>query len=212
MESGKAMKTVCVFAGSSRGVSPAYAEAARELGREIAKRNLRMVYGGGNVGLMGECAHAAQEGGSEVVGVIPERLMPKEVSGQTVGDIRVVKDMHERKALMAKLSDGFICLPGGWGTLEEAFEMITWQQLGYHNKPIGLLNIDNYYEGLSQFIAHACSQGFIRETHRDIMLVESTPSGLLTTLAEYEAPEDIVTMIRTESMKKDDEMEQRRSS
>ena len=100
------MKTVCVFAGSSRGVSPAYAEAARELGREIAKRNLRMVYGGGNVGLMGECAHAAQEGGSEVVGVIPERLMPKEVSGQTVGDIRVVKDMHERKALMAKQRGG----------------------------------------------------------------------------------------------------------
>ncbi|QDZ25709.1 cytokinin riboside 5'-monophosphate phosphoribohydrolase [Chloropicon primus] len=196
------MKSVCVFAGSSKGVSPAYAEAARALGKEIAKRNLKMVYGGGNIGLMGECAQAAFDGGSEVVGVIPERLVYKEISGQTVGETRVVKDMHERKALMAELSDGFICLPGGWGTLEEAFEMATWQQLGYHNKPIGLLNIGNYYDGLHQFIQHVASQGFIRDTHKDIMQVEGCPASLLTRLEEYVAPEDIVTIIRSESQGK----------
>ena len=194
------MKTVCVFAGSSRGTSPAYVEAARALGAEIAKRNLRLVYGGGNIGLMGECAQAARDGGSEVIGVIPERLMPKEVSGQTVGDLRIVKDMHERKAMMAELSDGFVCLPGGWGTLEEAFEMTTWQQLGYHDKPIGLLNIDSYYDGLWTFVQHAASQGFIRPTHKDIMLLESAPGDLITRLENYKAPEDIVSIIRTESM------------
>ncbi len=194
------MKTVCVFAGSSRGTSPAYVEAARALGAEIAKRNLRLVYGGGNIGLMGECAQAARDGGSEVIGVIPERLMPKEVSGQTVGDLRIVKDMHERKAMMAELSDGFVCLPGGWGTLEEAFEMTTWQQLGYHDKPIGLLNIDGYYDGLWTFVQHAASQGFIRPTHKDIMLLESAPGDLITRLENYKAPEDIVSIIRTESM------------
>ena len=194
------MKTICVFAGSSRGTSPAYVEAARALGAEIAKRNLRLVYGGGNIGLMGECAQAARDGGSEVIGVIPERLMPKEVSGQTVGDLRIVKDMHERKAMMAELSDGFVCLPGGWGTLEEAFEMTTWQQLGYHDKPIGLLNIDGYYDGLWTFVQHAASQGFIRPTHKDIMLLESAPGDLITRLENYKAPEDIVSIIRTESM------------
>jgi len=193
------MKTVCVFAGSSKGASAAYAEAARALGKEIAKRNLRMVYGGGNIGLMGECATAAFEGGSEVVGVIPERLMPKEVSGKTVGDVRVVKDMHERKAMMNELSDGFICLPGGWGTLEEALEMITWQQLGYHSKPIGLLSIDNYYDGLSGFIRHVTTEGFIRESHSKIPLFGDSPDGLLDQMESYKAPRDIVTMIKEET-------------
>mmetsp|Transcript_5832 Transcript_5832/g.14973 ORF Transcript_5832/g.14973 Transcript_5832/m.14973 type:complete len:165 (+) Transcript_5832:216-710(+) len=138
------------------------------------------------------------DAGGEVIGVIPERLMPKNVSGETVGEVRVVKDMHERKAMMADLADGFVSLPGGFGTLEETFEMITWQQLGYHDKPVGLLNIDGYYTGLANFVDHAVSQGFIRETHRRIMVVEADPIGLLDKLQMYQAPEDIVTQMKKE--------------
>ena len=145
--------------------------------------------------MMGEGASTVAAAGGEVVGVIPERLKPREVSGETSWEEIVVKDMHERKATMEKLSDGFISLPGGFGTLEETFEIIAWQQLGYHKKPIGLLNVDGFYDGLSRFVDHATSEGFIRDEYRNIMLTADDPAKLLDTMASYDAPTDVVTRI-----------------
>lgn len=173
------MKRICVFAGSSQGVRPEYREAARALGRAMGSRGVGVVYGAGGVGLMGVLADAVLESGGEITGVIPERLMDMEVAHQGVTRLRVVRTMHERKALMAELSDGFITLPGGLGTLEETMEMITWRQLGYHDKPVGLLNVGGYYEPLLAFLRSMGEEGFIREENLSLFSVRDAPEALL---------------------------------
>ena len=175
-------KTICVYCGANAGVSPIYAEAARALGRAMVDQNLALVYGGGNVGLMGIIADEVLLAGGEVTGVIPTALVEREVGHTGLTRQFIVKDMHERKAMMASLSDGFIAMPGGMGTLEELFEMLTWSQLGIHAKPIGLLNVDGFYDRLIDFIAHAREQGFIRPQHAALMMSASDPQALLTLL------------------------------
>lgn len=169
---------LCVFCGSSSGASPRYAEAARSLAAEMVKRNVKLVYGGGNVGLMGAVAHAVHDGLGEgsVLGVIPEHLLPREVSGETVGEIRVTKDMHSRKATMATAAQGFVALPGGFGTLEELMEVVTWHHLGYHAKPIGLLNVEGFFDHLLSLFDHMTKEGFLRKASRDIVLVADDPA------------------------------------
>jgi uncharacterized protein (TIGR00730 family) len=176
------MKSICVYCGANAGVSPLYAEAARALGRALVERGLALVYGGGNVGLMGIIADEVLRVGGEVTGVIPAALVEREVGHTGLTRQFIVKDMHERKAMMAALSDGFIAMPGGMGTLEELFEMLTWAQLGIHAKPIGLLNVDGFYDGLAGFIEHATGQGFIRPHHAALMMVEAEPLDLLRRL------------------------------
>lgn len=175
-------KTICVYCGANAGVTPAYAEAARALGRALVDQNLALVYGGGKVGLMGVIADAVLAAGGEVTGVIPTALVEREVGHMGLTRQFIVKDMHERKAMMASLSDGFIAMPGGMGTLEELFEMLTWSQLGIHAKPIGLLNVDRFYDGLIDFIAHASGQGFIRPQHAALMMSATDPQALLQLL------------------------------
>ncbi|WP_444847834.1 LOG family protein [Duganella caerulea] len=169
------MKAICVYCGANAGVNPVYAEAARALGRALVENNLSLVYGGGKVGLMGVIADEVLRLGGEVTGVIPTALVEREVGHTGLTRQFIVKDMHERKAMMAKLADGFIAMPGGMGTLEELFEMLTWSQLGIHAKPIGLLNVDGFYDGLTGFIEHASEQGFIRPQHAALMM--SSPDG-----------------------------------
>ncbi|MBV6323216.1 TIGR00730 family Rossman fold protein [Duganella violaceipulchra] len=176
------MKAICVYCGANAGVSPAYAEAARALGRALVADNLSLVYGGGNVGLMGIIADEVLRMGGEVTGVIPTALVEREVGHTGLTRQFIVKDMHERKAMMAELADGFIAMPGGMGTLEELFEMLTWSQLGIHAKPIGLLNVDGFYDGLTGFIQHASAQGFIRPQHAALMMSASEPQALLQLL------------------------------
>jgi uncharacterized protein (TIGR00730 family) len=171
-----------VYCGANAGVTPAYAEAARALGRALVDQNLALVYGGGKVGLMGVIADAVLAAGGEVTGVIPTALVEREVGHMGLTRQFIVKDMHERKAMMASLSDGFIAMPGGMGTLEELFEMLTWSQLGIHAKPIGLLNVDRFYDGLIDFIAHASGQGFIRPQHAALMMSATDPQALLQLL------------------------------
>jgi uncharacterized protein (TIGR00730 family) len=175
-------KSICVYCGANAGVSPRYADAARALGRALVERELALVYGGGNVGLMGIIADEVLRLGGEVTGVIPTALVEREVGHTGLTRQFIVKDMHERKAMMAELSDGFIAMPGGMGTLEELFEMLTWSQLGIHAKPIGLLNVDGFYDGLAGFIRHATGQGFIRPHHAALMMVEAEPLDLLRRL------------------------------
>jgi uncharacterized protein (TIGR00730 family) len=173
------VKSLCVYCGSNGGVSPRYAEAARALARGMVEMNLSLVYGGGNVGLMGVIADEVLRLGGEVTGVIPTALVQREVAHTGLTRQFVVKDMHERKAMMASLSDGFIAMPGGMGTMEELFEMLTWSQLGIHSKRVGLLNVDGFYDSLVGFIGHATEQGFIRPQHAAMVLVESDPGALL---------------------------------
>lgn len=173
------MKTICVYCGANPGLSPRYAEAARALAQALVEDNLALVYGGGNVGLMGIIADEVLRLGGEVTGVIPTALVEREVGHTGLTRQFIVKDMHERKAMMAELADGFIAMPGGLGTLEELFEMLTWSQLGIHSKPVGLLNVDGFYDGLIGFIGRASEQGFIRPQHAALMLVESDPGLLL---------------------------------
>ena len=182
------MKTICVFCGSNFGARESYAEAARDLARAIAGRGLRLVYGGAKVGLMGALADAALEAGGEVVGVIPEALVAREVAHAGLSEIHAVQSMHERKALMADLSDGFVALPGGAGTLEEAFEIWTWAQLGHHRKPVGILNIDGFYDALVTFIDHQAAERFMRQEHRDMLMVEMQSERLLDRFESYTAP------------------------
>ncbi|MCY3822622.1 MAG: TIGR00730 family Rossman fold protein [Nitrospinae bacterium] len=173
------MKRICVFAGSSKGVRPEYREAARALGHVLGARGIGVVYGAGGIGLMGVLADAVLENGGEITGVIPDKLMDMEVAHEGITELRVVRTMHERKALMAELSDGFITLPGGLGTLEETMEMITWLQLGYHAKPVGLLNIRGYYDPLLAFFRHMNEEGFISERILDSFTVDDAPEGLV---------------------------------
>jgi uncharacterized protein (TIGR00730 family) len=182
------MKRVCVFCGSSPGSSKDYATAAVAIGRAIAERGIGLVYGGASVGLMRVLADAVLRGGGDVIGVIPQALVKHEVAHRGLPDLRVVGSMHERKALMAELSDGFLAMPGGIGTLEEFFEVLTWAQLGEHSKPCGLLDIDGYFSHLLAFLDHAVGERFLRAEHRAMLMVESDPNVILDRFEAYQPP------------------------
>ncbi|KAG4146831.1 hypothetical protein ERO13_D05G183600v2 [Gossypium hirsutum] len=178
-------KRVCVFCGSSSGKRNCYSDAALELGKELVSRKLDLVYGGGSVGLMGLVSQEVHRGGGHVLGIIPKTLMNKEITGETVGEVKAVADMHQRKAEMARHSDCFIALPGGYGTLEELLEVITWAQLGIHDKPVGLVNVDGYYNYLLSFLDKAVDDGFIKPTQRSIIVSAPTARELVQKLEEY---------------------------
>jgi uncharacterized protein (TIGR00730 family) len=182
------MRRICVFAGSSAGVRPEYRDAAEALGSTLSARGIELVYGGAHVGLMGAVADAALAAGGRVTGVIPEALVAKELAHGGVTELRVVASMHERKALMSDLSDAFIALPGGWGTWEELFEVLTWAQLGLHRKPCGVLNVGGYFDGLLGFVAHAINEGFVRVEHASMLIVADTPEALIDQMAAYRPP------------------------
>lgn len=182
------MRRVCVFLGSNPGNNPAFYAAAQATGAELARRGITTVYGGSNVGLMGALADAALAEGGEVIGIIPESLQKKEIAHEGLTEQHVVGSMHERKALMAKLSDGFIALPGGMGTLEELCEILTWAQLGFHKKPCGLLDVAGYYSALGQFFDNAVAQGFVKAEHRAMLLTAPTPGELIDKFGSYVAP------------------------
>ncbi len=181
---------ICVFCGSSFGRNGAYKRAAARLGAELANRGIGLVYGGASVGLMGTIADAALAGGGSVIGVLPEALADLEIAHQGLDELHIVSSMHERKAQMADLSDAFIVLPGGIGTMEEAFEVWTWSQLGVHAKPIGLLNTDGFYDRLQGFLDHLVEEAFVKKIHRDIMLSDEEPGALIEKLAVAEVPRD----------------------
>jgi uncharacterized protein (TIGR00730 family) len=191
------MKRVCVYCGSSVGNQPIYRDMAEAMGALLARRGIGLVYGGGNVGLMGIVADAALAGGGEVIGVIPHALANREIAHAGVTDLRVVDSMHTRKALMADLSDAFIAMPGGVGTFEEFFEAVTWTQLGVHRKPCGLLNAGAFYSPLAAFIDQAVTEGFIKPIHRAMIVVDDDPERLLDSLATIELP-DVPKWIRPE--------------
>lgn len=183
------MKRLCVFCGANTGTGPRYLEAARELGTTLARAGVGVVYGGAGIGLMGALADAARTAGGEVIGVIPQNLMAREVAHRHLEDLRVVGSMHERKALMAELADGFIALPGGVGTLEELFEVWTWSHLGLHRKPCALLDVDGFYRGLSGFLDHVDREGFLREGVRDMLLIDDDAVRLLERMRAWREPE-----------------------
>jgi len=183
------MRRVCVFCGSSVGRQPAYVEAAKAMGALLAKRGIGLVYGGGNVGLMGVIADAVLERGGEVIGVIPQALANREIAHTGVTALHIVDSMHTRKAMMAELSDAFVAMPGGVGTFEEFFEAVTWTQLGLQRKPCGLLNVNGFYSPLSAFIDQAVTEGFIKPVHRAAIVVDSDPGRLLDTLATIRLPD-----------------------
>lgn len=183
------MNRICVYCGSSPGARPEYRAAAETLGRTLARRGLGLVYGGGRVGLMGALADACLAAGGEVIGVIPEALQAWEVGHVGLTRLHVVASMHERKALMADLADGFVALPGGIGTLEELFEMWTWGQLGYHRKPLALLDVAGYFTRLEGFVAHMVAEGFLKAAHRDFILFDDDPDSVLDRFATHVPPE-----------------------
>jgi len=182
------MRSVCVFCGSSSGARGAYTDAAREIGHAIATRGMKLVYGGASVGLMGAVADAALAAGGEVIGVMPKALIEREIEHKGLTELHEVASMHERKAMMADLSDGFVALPGGAGTMEEIFEVWTWAQLGHHKKPVGFLNVEGYYDLLASFIEHQEQELFIRHEHRDMLIIESIAARLLDRFANYAPP------------------------
>lgn len=182
------MQRICVFCGSSMGKNGAYRDAAAALGRLLAREGIGLVYGGASVGLMGTVADAALAAGGEVIGVIPRALEAKEIAHAGLSALNVVETMHERKALMAELSDGFIALPGGMGTFDEFFEVVTWAQLGIHAKPFGLLNVAGYYDQLTAFLAHAVAEGFVKNELREMIAVEERPEALLERFRTRRAP------------------------
>lgn len=182
------MRTVCVFCGSSSGNRPAYQEAARRLGRALARRGVALVYGGGGTGLMGTVADATLEAGGEAIGVIPRALERRELAHGRLTRLHVVSSMHERKAKMASLAEGFVALPGGLGTLEEFAEILTWAQLGLHARPCGLLDVDGYWRPLVALLDHAVAEGFVRPENRRMVLVEQDTDALLDALERYQAP------------------------
>ncbi|GAB2940200.1 LOG family protein [Aquaspirillum soli] len=181
------MKNLCVFCGSQFGNRPEYEVAARLLGLELAGRGIRLIYGGGRVGLMGVVADAVMAAGGEVVGVIPEFLMQKEIGHVGLTELHVVDSMHSRKAKMAELADGFVALPGGFGTFEEFFEVLTWAQLGMHNKPVGLLDVADFYLPMVAFLRHSAAQGFIRNDHLSLIVHAREPEDLIQRLSGYQA-------------------------
>jgi uncharacterized protein (TIGR00730 family) len=190
---------VCVFCGSSAGREPAFTNATALLATALARRNIEIVYGGGNVGLMGVLADAALAAGGRVTGVIPHGLVSRELAHQGVTELHVVNSMHERKALMADLSDAFIALPGGFGTLEEFCEVVTWTQLGIHQKACGLLNAAGYYDGLLSFLAHALQEQFLRPTHFEIVVTSDDPHDLIDRVLRWQAPAVTRWLAKSES-------------
>jgi uncharacterized protein (TIGR00730 family) len=182
------MKAVCVYCGSNAGIREDYGVLARALGTEIARRGLTLVYGGARVGLMGQVADAALAAGGRVVGIIPQSLVDKEIAHSGLTESHIVGSMHERKRMMADLSDGFVALPGGIGTLEEIFEMWTWAQLGYHAKPCALIDTAGYWTGLAAFLDHQVQEGFVRAPHREMLLLDDDPARLLDRMEAYEPP------------------------
>jgi hypothetical protein len=180
----RTLRSVCVFCGSQPGVRPAYVAAARAVGRRLAQQGSTTIYGGGHVGMMGALADAALAAGGRVVGVIPQHLMRPEVAHQNLDELLVVASMHERKRTMAERADAFVVLPGGYGTFEEMFEMVTWLQLELQAKPVGLLNVEGYFDHLLAFLRHGAAEGFIRAEHRDLLLIDVTPEALLERLAQ----------------------------
>jgi hypothetical protein len=182
------MKSICVFCGSSYGALEAYADIARETGRAIAEQGYTLVYGGAKVGLMGTVADAALEAGGKVIGVLPRSLQDKEIGHEGLNELHLVDSMHERKAMMADLSDAFIALPGGVGTLEEIFEVWTWGQLGYHKKPCGFLNAEGYYDHLIAFLDHQTEQGFTKQVMRDMAQIASSPLDMIRQFENYTPP------------------------
>ncbi|KAG4982396.1 hypothetical protein AAZX31_10G073700 [Glycine max] len=191
-ETKSKFKRICVYCGSSSGNKASYQEAAVELGKEMVERRIDLVYGGGSVGLMGLVSQAVHDGGRHVLGVIPKSLMPREITGDPIGEVRAVSDMHQRKAEMARQADAFIALPGGYGTLEELLEIITWAQLGIHSKPVGLLNVDGFYNSLLSFIDKAVDEGFISPKARRIIVSAPTAKDLVRELEEHVPERDEV--------------------
>ncbi|HEY6352588.1 MAG TPA: TIGR00730 family Rossman fold protein [Candidatus Angelobacter sp.] len=182
---------ICVFCGSSVGARPAYAAAARRLGELMAGRGIGLVFGGGCIGLMGAIADAVLTGGGEVTGVIPDGLMRREIGHRGVTKLHVVETMHQRKALMADLSDAFVALPGGYGTLEEFAEIVTWSQLGIQIKPCALLNIEGYWDGLLAFLDHSVEENFVRQENRDMIVVGTTPEEILDRIRSWTSPKHV---------------------
>ncbi|XP_072995741.1 probable cytokinin riboside 5'-monophosphate phosphoribohydrolase LOGL1 isoform X2 [Typha latifolia] len=178
-------KRICVFCGSNSGYRKVFSDAAFDLGHELVSRKIDLVYGGGSVGLMGLISQTVHDGGCHVLGVIPTALMPLEISGESVGEVKAVSDMHERKAEMARQADAFIALPGGYGTMEELLEMITWSQLGIHDKPVGLLNIDGYYNSLLALFDNGVAEGFIKPACRDIVVSAPNARDLLIKMEQF---------------------------
>ena len=193
----RTLNRICVFCGTNAGSRPAYGVAARDLGRVLAEQGIELVYGGASVGVMGELADAVQEHGGHVTGIIPQQLMEKEAAHTGIRNLIVVASMHQRKSQMADMSDGFIAFPGGIGTLEGFFEVLTWGQLGIHSKPAGILNVERYFDGLTEFLDHAVREGFLTEAHRKNIIVESDPGVLLDRLRSYAPPEGEKLMGRT---------------
>ena len=192
------VERICVFCGASPGARSEYSEATAELARLLVHEGIGVVYGGGGVGLMGVLADAVITEGGEVIGVIPRALVDREIAHRDVIDMRVVGSMHERKALMAELADAFIALPGGLGTLEELFEVYTWAQLGLHRKPCALLNVEGYYDGIEDFLAHAVTERFVREEHRELLLIEQDPRALLDRIRSFEPDTAVLKWIDRE--------------
>jgi len=182
------VRRVCVYAGSNPGNDPAYADAARELATLVAQRGMGIVYGGGKVGLMGVIADTALAAGGEVIGIMPQALIDREIGHRGVTELKVVDSMHERKALMAELADAFVAVPGGIGTLEELIEVYTWSQLGIHHKACGVLNVNGYYDALAAFLDRAVDSEFLRREHRATLSVADTAEDLLAALAAYTPP------------------------
>jgi uncharacterized protein (TIGR00730 family) len=180
------VKSACIFCGSSPGARPQYTEATEDLAALLVKNGITLVYGGAAVGLMGRLADTVLSEGGEAVGVMPRSLVEREIAHLGLTDLHIVESMHERKALMAELSDAFVALPGGLGTLDELFEIYTWAQLGLHQKPCGLLNVEGYYDGIAGFLEHAVNERFVREEHRDMLIIEEDPAAMLRRLRFFD--------------------------
>ncbi len=189
------MRSVCVYCGSSHGAREYFSEAAKAMGLALASTRRRLIYGGGNIGLMGVLADSALQAGAEVIGVIPRPMVQKELAHASLTQLHVVESMHERKALMAELSDGFVALPGGIGTLEEMFEIWTWAQLGIHHKPIGLLNVNGFYDRLIQFLDHLVAERFVKQESRNMLFTAAAPAELLANMQQYQ-PVAVLKWIR----------------
>lgn len=196
------MKSLCVYCGSSAGNQPSYAAAARNLGSLLAAKGIRLVYGGGNSGLMKSLANAVLEGKGHVTGVIPKRIEENGLAHSGLSDLRIVNTMHERKQLMFSLADGFIALPGGLGTAEELLEILTWSQLGLHQKPCAILNVDRYYDKLLEFLSESIDRGFFYQEHFSMIITESDPTTLLDRMASYKPPRDIFAVLQSDQEKR----------
>jgi uncharacterized protein (TIGR00730 family) len=183
------MKSICIFCGSNWGNREEYKQAASAISREIARRGYTLVYGGAGVGLMGACADAALAEGGKVIGILPEALKEKEVDHKGLTELHLVSSMHERKAMMAELSDGFISIPGGAGTMDEMFEIWTWGMLGWHDKPSALMNVEGYYDDLIKFLDKTAEEGFVRKAHREMLIIDSDAKSILDQMENYEPPQ-----------------------